>query len=109
MQQNHRRMGSLAGRHIDERIDERAMAGDLKTLHGGGTGSLLCFESGQPAEDKERGNGNPLRKRPIFVQSHLLELSIFCNYRVLSYRNRVAGPPALPERMVKGGETGFLY
>ncbi len=74
MQQNHRRMGSFAGRHVNERVDERSVAGNLKTLHGGWVGWPLCLEGGQQAEDKEQGNGNPIRNQPVFVQSRLLQL-----------------------------------
>jgi hypothetical protein len=52
VQQHHRRMRPRACGDINKRVEKRPVAGNLKTFHGSGIGSLLSTEREQYPEPK---------------------------------------------------------
>jgi hypothetical protein len=90
------RMWPCTRGNVDEGVEQSAVAGDLKALHGSRIGSLLGSERRRETQSEQDGKGKSLwkaRKRRIhraglvwtLAQCFLPMDSKVCNYRVLSY------------------------
>src|ERR1700677_1264635 len=87
VKQHYHWMRTGARGDIDERVEERAVTGNLKTLHGsriGSPGPLLCIERRQRAQNTQCG------EKQTVAQGSLHPFQLFCNYSVpiLSERQR---------------------
>ena len=80
MQQHHHWMRTSACSDIDKRVEERSVAGNLKTLHGsrsGLPGPLLCVDRRPCKQNNQCGN-----ERQTVAQSPLQRSWLFCNRSV---------------------------